>query len=138
MRWLLVVPLIALPASALPTEPSAAVAEMSSVTAQALPEPHGAGLRSAPTPSQEAPAGPEAHEPHPTPESAQAVEPEATRPAPRVVYAATPETAVLVRSELPPSQRKHGRAYYERAAARCEKRATEWARRKCLERVAAE
>jgi hypothetical protein len=50
--------------------------------------------------------------------------------------APTPRTAVVVVSELPASQRKHDRWWYERARERCERRATEWARVRCLRGIA--
>ena len=50
--------------------------------------------------------------------------------------APTHRAAVVVVSELPPSQRAHTKWWYERAAERCERRATEWARRRCLAEVA--
>jgi hypothetical protein len=72
------------------------------------------------------------------PESAPAVEPVPAPKPRRVVYAPDPRAAVVIRSELPMSERKHTKWYYERAGKRCERRATEWARRRCFERVAAE
>jgi hypothetical protein len=50
--------------------------------------------------------------------------------------APTPRAAVVIVSELPQSQRKHDRWWYERAAKRCERRATEWARVRCLRGIA--
>jgi hypothetical protein len=40
------------------------------------------------------------------------------------------------RRARPPSERAHDKRWYDRAVERCERRATEWARRRCLADVA--
>ena len=50
--------------------------------------------------------------------------------------APTARTAVTIRSEQPPSQRVHTKWHYERAAKRCDRRATEWARNRCYREAA--
>lgn len=40
------------------------------------------------------------------------------------------------RRAKPSSERRHVRQWYDRAVERCERRATEWARRRCLAEVA--
>jgi hypothetical protein len=48
----------------------------------------------------------------------------------------TARATVAEMKNRPPSERKHDRWWYDRAAERCERRATEWARERCLREIA--
>jgi hypothetical protein len=51
------------------------------------------------------------------------------------VYVPTPAHVVIVR-DLPPAARRHDRWWYDRAAERCERRRTRWARERCFREIA--
>ena len=55
--------------------------------------------------------------------------------APAPYYVPTPSSVVIVR-DLPRSQRAHTKWFYDRAAKRCEGRATRWSQNRCLRGVA--